>query len=93
LFCWQKILLRDPAMYHQINGINIRPISQAILNYLADKPMPVNAETIWLDVKASGEPVSIGSVYGHLNKLVYAGLVVKISEAGRKAVYQYIKQQ
>ncbi|GAA3975717.1 hypothetical protein [Mucilaginibacter dorajii] len=55
-----------------------------------DNRNPVDAERIWLDIKADGAPFSIGSVYGHLNKLVYAGLVVKVQGASnKKALYQY----
>jgi Fe2+ or Zn2+ uptake regulation protein len=78
-------------MYHQINETKLRPISEAILKYLMDNVDPVDAERLWLDIKANGAPFSIGSVYSHLNKLVYAGLVVKVPGASnKKALYQYV---
>lgn len=54
-------------------GYICTPISQVILKYLMDHRDPVDAETIWLDVKAKGAPFSIGSIYGHLKRMEHAG--------------------
>jgi Fe2+ or Zn2+ uptake regulation protein len=77
-------------MYNQTNQLKLRPISQVILKYLADHNQPVDAETIWLDVKAEGAPVSIGSIYGHLKKLTEEGIIIQVPKVNRKTLYQYI---
>lgn len=77
-------------MHDLINEIKLRPISQVILRYLMDHQEPVDAETIWLDVKANGAPFSIGSIYGHLKQMESAGIIVKVPKVNRKALYQYI---
>lgn len=77
-------------MYDQNNESKLRPISQVILKYLIDHREPVDAETIWLDVKAGGAPVSIGSIYGHLKRLTDEGIIIQVPKVDRKALYQYI---
>jgi Fe2+ or Zn2+ uptake regulation protein len=72
------------------NRKKLRPISQVILKYLVDHREPVDAETIWLDVKANGAPFSIGSIYEHLKQMEqrrYCQIKAKVS---RKALYKYI---
>ncbi|WP_114937119.1 transcriptional repressor [Mucilaginibacter endophyticus] len=77
-------------MHDLINEIKLRPISQVILKYLMDHREPVDAETIWLDVKANGATFSIGSIYGHLKRMEDAGIIVKVPKTDRKALYQYV---
>jgi Fe2+ or Zn2+ uptake regulation protein len=77
-------------MHDHINEIKLRPISQVILRYLVDHREPVDAETIWLDVKANGAPFSIGSIYGHLKQMESAGIIIKAPKVNRKGLYQYI---
>lgn len=84
------LLNNTPVMYNQTNQLKLRPISQVILKYLACHRQPVDAETIWLDVKAEGSPVSIGSVYGHLKKLTDEGMIIQVPKVNRKTLYQYI---
>jgi Fe2+ or Zn2+ uptake regulation protein len=71
----------------------LRPISQVILKYLMDHREPVDAETIWLEVKAEGAPFSIGSIYEHLKRMEHAGLIVKLPKVSRKALYKYITSE
>jgi Fe2+ or Zn2+ uptake regulation protein len=77
-------------MHDLINEIKLRPISQVILKYLMDNRDPVDAETIWLDVKANGAPFSIGSIYGHLKQMENAGIITRAPKVSRKALYQYV---
>lgn len=80
-------------MHDLINEIKLRPISQVILKYLMDHRDPVDAETIWLDVKAKGAPFSIGSIYGHLKRMEHAGIIAKVTKVNRKALYHYIASE
>jgi Fe2+ or Zn2+ uptake regulation protein len=53
----------------------------------------VEAETIWLELVASGQHISISSFYNRLRELVDGLLIEKKSNGPHKFVYQLIAKQ
>lgn len=65
----------------------LSPNARAILDYLAETGIKTDAETIWLDLRRKGHPISICSIYDNLRRLTIYNRVQKIQFDCRTYLY------
>ncbi len=68
-------------------GLRYSRPREAILAYLTEKDRHVSAESLYLDLKALGEDLSLSTVYLNLSALADAGLVCEFKGASGESLY------
>jgi len=68
-------------------GLRYSRPREAILAYLTEEDRHVSAESLYLDLKALGEDLSLSTVYLNLSALAEAGLVCEFKGANGESLY------
>src|SRR5690606_31041830 len=71
-------------------GLRYSRPREAILAYLTEEDRHVSAESLYLDLKAIGEDLSLSTVYLNLSALAEAGLVCEFKGANGESLYDSI---
>ena len=69
-----------------------KELNDLILLYFLKHDAYVEAETVWLELLASGQHISISSYYNRLRELVDGLLIEKKSNGPHKFVYKLISK-